>query len=442
MVRRSRSWVLAFLVGEWAIFNFWPMSMLILLLPILKRRKNLRESLEKLKGFENITYVLGEHRMQDFRDRDLIIKAAGVPMDSPYILEARKNGIPVEMTAALFAALSEIMIVGVTGTRGKSTVTHLVHEILAKAFEGQKNVFLGGNVRGVSTLKFLRNAEKGDIAVLELDSWQLQGFAEQKMSPHIAVFTTFLPDHLNYYQNDLGAYLDDKANIFKFQKSDDFLVLGSQAAGIVLEKYGSRIQSEIIEIGTDFLPEEWKVTIPGLHNRYNAALAYRVARLFNLNQEHIRDVIEHFSGVPGRLELIRNYNGINIYNDTNATTPDATLAGLRAFGTMKNVVLIMGGADKNLDMGHLFLDIPVYAKAVVTLPGTGTDKIKKDIENLTKDNIKVAFTASLKEAVSQAVAFARKGDNIVFSPGFASFGLFKNEYDRGEQFNEIIKSLT
>ncbi len=409
----------------------------------LKTKEELAESLEKLRGYENITYVLGEHRMEDFKDRDFILKAAGVPLDSPYIVEARKNNIPVEMSAALFAALSGAMIVGVTGTRGKSTVTHLVHEILHKAFEGQKKIFLGGNVKGVSTLKFLKDVEVGDIVVLELDSWQLQGFAERKVSPHIAVFTTFLPDHLNYYHSDLDAYLDDKANIFKFQKPDDFLVLGSQAAGLVLEKYSGAIASTVLETGTVFLPQEWKVNIPGLHNRYNAALALQVAKLFNINEKDTREVIEQFKGVPGRLELIREYNGISIYNDTTATTPDATLAALRAFGTMKNTVLIMGGADKNLNMGHLFLDMPAYVKAIVTLPGTGTERVQIDLEELIQKNKDIAFEQAdtLEDAVKNALAHARKGDNVVLSPGFASFGLFKNEFDRGDQFNTIVKGL-
>ena len=142
----------------------------------LKTADELAESLKPLKQFANITYVLGEHRLEDFRNRDFILKAAGVPFDSIYIAEAEKQGIPVEMSTALFAALTPATIVGITGTRGKSTVTHLLHTVLQEKYQGSETrVFLGGNVRGVSTLPFLAQAKKGDIAVLELDSWQLQG---------------------------------------------------------------------------------------------------------------------------------------------------------------------------------------------------------------------------------------------------------------------------
>src|SRR3989344_8267606 len=169
----------------------------------LKTKEQLKESLEKLAKFKGIKYVLGEHRLEDFRNRDFILKAAGVPLDSVYIEEAKKNNIPVEMSAALFAKFSGLPIIGVTGTRGKSTVTHLIAHILESA---GKRVILGGNVRGVSNLQLLKEinppAGRADVAVLELDSWQLQGFGEAKISPHISAFTNFMQDHLNYYKNN------------------------------------------------------------------------------------------------------------------------------------------------------------------------------------------------------------------------------------------------
>ncbi len=429
----------------------------------LKTKEELASSVDELKGFVNIEFVLGKHRKRDFRNRDFILKAAGVPLDSPYIEEARKNNVPVEMSASLFAALTPATVVGVTGTRGKSTVTHLVYEILKaspatspidqgeygpnanesdmKIVSRGRQIFLGGNIRGVSTLRFLHNTKPGDIAVLELDSWQLQGFGERKISPHIAVFTTFLPDHLNYYHGSLDAYLADKANIFKFQKEGDFFVLGAQASGVVLEKYGKEIAADLVAASGHDFPADWRIKIPGLHNRYNAALALKTAELLNVGRNIIQKTIEDFTGVAGRLEFRREYNGVKIYNDTTATTPDATLAGVRAFGTSKNVVLIMGGADKGLAMGHLFVDMPNYVKAVVSIPGTGTDRIKKDFQDLEKEGIAFSEAKDLKDAVLKALEVAKTGDNVILSPAFASFGQFKNEFDRGEQFDQIVNEL-
>ena len=155
----------------------------------LKSREQLAESVAQLKLFKNVIFVLGEHRLEDFNNRDFILKAAGVPLDSPYIAEAKKNNIPVRMSADLFAEISSIPIIGVTGTRGKSTVTHMVHAILKEA---GKKVILGGNVRGVSNLELLKEATLEHIAVLELDSWQLQGWGEAKNEPEYFSFYNFL----------------------------------------------------------------------------------------------------------------------------------------------------------------------------------------------------------------------------------------------------------
>ncbi|MEX0672627.1 MAG: Mur ligase family protein, partial [Candidatus Paceibacterota bacterium] len=153
----------------------------------LKTEDELRESVEQLKEYENISFVLGGHREEDFAGKDgenvpdMVIKAAGVPFDSPYVQAAQNAGVSVTMSTALFAKLTPATIIGITGTRGKSTVTHLVADILEAS---GKNVFRGGNVQGVSTLERLPESTEGEVAVLELDSWQLQGFSEEKISPH------------------------------------------------------------------------------------------------------------------------------------------------------------------------------------------------------------------------------------------------------------------
>ena len=183
----------------------------------LKNKKELKLALDKLKKFKNIKYVLGEHKLDDFKNRDLIIRAANVPLDSVYIKEAQKNNIPIEMDASLFARLSLATIIGITGTRGKSTVTKIIYNSLKKHSLKNRNVFLGGNIKGIATLPLLKKAKKGDFVILELDSWQLQGFGDLEISPHISVFTNFMSDHLNYYKGDMQHYFDDKANIFKYQ---------------------------------------------------------------------------------------------------------------------------------------------------------------------------------------------------------------------------------
>jgi UDP-N-acetylmuramoylalanine--D-glutamate ligase len=416
----------------------------------LKTKEQLADSLARLKGFANITYVLGEHRLPDFRDRDMILMAAGVPKDSPYILEARKHHVPVRMSGALFAQLSEIPIIGITGSRGKSTTTQLIYHTLTQSTEGG-TVHLGGNVRGVSNLQLLKDVADGDIAVMELDSWQLQGFGEMKTSPHIAVFTSFLPDHMDYYKGDptspeslgraMDAYFDDKAHIFVHQQPGDVLIT-TPAVFAHIEAYtrrkGYTLTQEVMLTDAADVPDEWLVPIPGNHNRANITLAIEALRATGLPEDLIREGVESFSALPGRLEYLGEECGVKIYNDNNATSPIATLAGLEAVAEEKNVILIMGGSDKKLDMSALLHAIPQYAKEVILLPGTGSDTVREKMPY-------AHAVHSLKEAVGEAFARSEAGDVILFSPAFASFGPppggFKNEYDRNDQFVSLIRVL-
>jgi len=394
----------------------------------LKTKEELRESVERLKDFDNITFALGEHRLEDFQSRDFILKAAGVPDDSLYLEEARRNNIPIKMSASWFAELCEIPIIGITGTRGKSTTTHLLHEVLEAA---GKRVLLGGNVRGVATLPLLRGVHQDSIALFELDSWQLQGFGESEISPHISVFTTFLPDHMSYYKNDMASYFADKANIYKSQSPDDFLIVGESVEEKVLAE--SPEASVTVARADDI--SNFELNLKGGHNKLNASCVYHVASILHIEEDIVRQAFKAFKGVPGRLEYIKETDGISFYNDTTATTPEATLAALDSFD--EKIILLIGGADKDLNMNSLLSALPENVSYAVVLPGTGTDTI---IDSMSVPYIQVK---SMQEAVEKSFEKAKELDakEVVLSPGFASFGLFKNEFDRGDQFNEAVQKL-
>jgi len=399
----------------------------------MKSAEDLAASVKELSALPNVTFVFGEHRLEDFRGRDFILKAASVPLDSIYIAEAKKEGTPIKMSASWFMELSGLPVIGITGTRGKSTVTHMLHAILERA---GKKVLLGGNVRGVSTLALLEEATSDHIVLFELDSWQLQGFGDARMSPELALFTTFYPDHLAYYKNDIDAYLADKANIFLYQKPEDTVILGEQMAFTAVETYGERIVSSIIVAGESLLPADWELLIPGEHNRYNAALALAAARVQGIPDETSRAALESFLGIPGRLQLVALTNGVSFYNDTNSTTPEATIVALHALSeeTRKGIILIMGGYDKGLDMKNLLELVGESTKHVSLLAGTGTELIRDELPE-------AEVFDTLEGAVADAVAHAEPGDIILFSPAFASFGMFTNEYDRGDQFDAIVTAL-
>lgn len=409
----------------------------------LKSKKQLKESLKKLKKFKDIKYVLGEHKLEDFRDCDMVLKAAGVPLDSIYIKEARKNKIPIEMDVSLFAKCApEVILIGITGTRGKSMTTALIYEILKKNEKllGRK-VYIGGNVRGVATLPLLKKIKTGDILVCELDSWQLQGFGEANLpaqagiSPHISVFTSFMPDHMNYYKNNMKDYFADKANIFKFQKKGDILIVRPHVKKIIPRG----IKSKLI-VADEKSVAGYKFIVPGQHQRENLSCAVMVAHLFRIPDLKIKAVIKKFKGLEGRMQYLKTIKGAKVFNDNNATTPEATMADIRALEEEKKggkIILISGGADKNLDLGLYVNVVNTFCKAIILIPGTGTNKLLQNY----KFKIPNKKAKNLKEAVKIALGLASRGDIILFSPAFASFGMFQNEYDRGDQFVKIIKNL-
>jgi UDP-N-acetylmuramoylalanine--D-glutamate ligase len=399
-----------------------------------KTEDQLSSSLETLSdcigpAYTKPTYVLGEHRLEDFENRDFILKAAGVPLDSEYIAHAHGKNIPIYMSAALVCdivmkELPDTVIVGVTGTRGKSTTTELIAHILRT---NGSRVHLGGNIRGVANLPLLGEIEDGDFLVLELDSWQLQGFGDMKISPHIAVFTSFMDDHMNYYKNDKELYFNDKAKIYRNQHDGDILIASPQASGEIIMR-GERVAMSVPE------QQHFDMKLIGGHNQVAAGLTYDVATQCGLDDESIRASIATFSAVHGRLEDVGLCtNNVRVFNDNNGTTEDATVTALNAIVETftKKPILIVGGADKFLPIDTLEETIKEKTKAVVYLSGTGTNRI-----TLPKE---YEFD-KLEDCIAKAFDIAEEGDIILFSPAFASFSkYFNNEYERNDVFVKEIQ---
>jgi len=392
----------------------------------------IKKFLKNKKGAHPVKFVLGKHRLEDFRDVDMVFKAAGVPLDSVYITEARKNGVPVFMDDALFAREAPCQIIGVTGTRGKTTTSNLIYEI---ARVTGKKIYSAGNVRGMATLPLLEKVKKNDLAVLELSSWQLQGWRDLKISPAISVVTNIYPDHQNYYKNSMAKYVHDKEAIFANQKKNDFLVLNKNCEWC--KKMVKRAPGKVVWFSTNDVPRGWDIKILGEHNLENIAAAAAVGKILGLPIAKIKKVVENFRGVPGRLEFVREVRGVKYYNDTTSTMPEATIAALRAIGG-KKIVLICGGADKNLNFKNLAPEIKKYTKAVVLLSGTATPKLQKELKKV-RYSSDAMIVKSMNKAVKTARKFAMRGDVILLSPAAASFGMFKNEFDRGDQFLKEVK---
>jgi UDP-N-acetylmuramoylalanine--D-glutamate ligase len=404
----------------------------------LRSEEQLASSLESLSELDEIRYVLGHHQLEDFRACDFVLKAPGIALDSPYLAEATAHDVPIEMDDALFAKLAPAKIIGVTGTRGKTTVASLIHALLKHA---GRPVHLAGNIMGSSTLPLLRQVEPGDFVVLELSSWQLQGFGDAGLSPQVAVFTNFMRDHMDYYQGNMDRYFQDKANIFRYQKAQDVLVCGRDVADRIAQRFGHSIRSRMTVPMPDEVPLEWDLKLAGQHNRENAALAVVAARVLGLDNRVIREAVENFQVVRERLQLIRTVRGVRYINDTTATIPEATVAALKTVGNhdCQTVILLAGGADK----GGLYWDLLApwlkrHVKALVLFEGSASDRLLTTIGN---PGMPVKTVRSMSAAVAAALSLAVSGDVVLLSPGAASHGLFVNEFDRGEQFTQIVSTL-
>jgi len=391
----------------------------------LKSEDALQESVQRLKKY-SAELTLGGHKQEDFLWADVIFKGPSVPWDMPHIVEAQKKGIPVEMEASFFATYCPAPIIGVTGTRGKSTTASMIYETLKNA---GKKTYLAGNVAGVSTISLLEYITKDDWVVLELSSWQLSGFHRRTISPHIAVFTNFYPDHLNYYKN-LDEYLYDKTAIFCFQKESDTLIAHESVRKYI--KTAAKVTSYTKNTYTNKLKY-----LSGDHNYENASGALLAAVSAGIDRKNAIVTISDFHGLPFRLQKIASIDGVDVYNDTTSTTP---IACEKAIDTLKKkrIILLLGGNSKKLSPDNLVKKINTDVYKIVLLKGTFTDEITPFLD---KSKIKDdTIYANLGQAVHTAFEGIKQGDVILFSPAATSFAHFKNEFHRGEEFNKAVQT--
>ncbi len=425
----------------------------------IKSKDKLAHSLEQLKDLKNVEYVLGQHRQEDFTKVDMVVKTPQAPWSNKHIKLARKHNIPVEVDSSLFFMLCKKPIIGITGTKGKTTTSHLIYHILKKAGKNPVKVGIGQT----PVLDRLRLLKKNSVVVFELSSWRLSALAKSGMSPHIAVFTNFFPDHMNYYRS-MDAYLKDKKNIFIHQKPRDWFICnrGDETVGqlcveaksnvlCVADEHVSDGRSVFAENGEIFINDGIDITatlkvadspLRGAHNINNVMCAMGAAFAYGVPQKTIISAVKSFNGVAHRLEFVAEKKGVRYYNDTAATNPDSACVALDSFE--RPIILIAGGMDKNLTYNAFATKIARKVKGVVFLKGTATEKIVSLIKKeLGGDMEKISFEVvdAMDKAVEIASRGAEDGDVVLLSPGAASFGIFANEFDRGNQFKKEVLAL-
>jgi len=424
----------------------------------LKSKEELAPSLKKLAGLKNVTYVLGQHWPEDFKKVDMVIKTPPVPWTNKYIKMALESNVSVEIDSSLFFKFCRNLIIGVTGTKGKTTTAHLIYKILEAA--GISAVEVG--VSQISVLDKLKDLKKDSVVVFELSSWRLSALGKHKLSPQIAVITNIFPDHLNYYKS-MEEYIKDKKNIFLYQNRKDSSVINGDNA--IMRQFEGEIKSQLIKfsknkvskgksVGIDNgiiyfsdgiderkVMEVREIKLRGEHNLENVLAAIAATCAAGVKLEIIRKVILEFEGIPNRLELVREVNGVKFINDTSATTPEAAIGGINSFS--EPIILIAGGSDKNLDMTTFAKIIRDKVRKVIFLKGPATDKIISAIKEMDNNSANSEFkiVGSMEEAVMLAQKETEKGDVVLLSPGAASFGLFTNEFDRGDKFREAVNRL-
>lgn len=454
----------------------------------MKNAEQLKPTLDSLMNdsslnMKNVTYVLGEHRMQDFAEADCVIKNPGVKIENNRYLRSARA---IETDISMFLRFSKAPIIAVTGSKGKSSTVSAIHFGLCQA--GFK-AFLGGNIT-VSPLTFLDKTDKTTPVVLELSSWQLADLRGRKMlKPKIAVITKIVPDHQNWY-GDMGSYVADKKIIYSEQTEDDFTIIdadgdpfgtGPQEGGTWGELFAKETKAKVIRYsqkklesnvlgawqdkddeghfcGKALLPNNTEVQnilgnvkVPGAHNKTNVLNAALVLSLMGVEAKKTSEILSQWTGIPHRLQYFFTFkNKYKFYNDSCSTVPESAAAASQAFG--KSIALITGGTDKGLNfepLSEMLACKKLGASPVqdlYLLSGTGTDKLvcflnDEDVKYIGPFNSLQELLTKLKADLENSSAPASRTDTIVFSPGATSFGMFANEFDRGEKFMNLVKTI-
>lgn len=407
--------------------------------------KAMDANVKRLKKYSNVKFILGKHATDQVSKADLIVRHQRLRHDEPELVRARKLGKSLESELTIFLKECPARVIGITGTRGKSTTTALLAEMLRvgatrRVASAVRHIWLGGNIL-ISPLTFLSRVKPDDFVVLEMSSFQLEGLGERVVSPPVALVTNFLRDHLNTYSN-MRAYAEAKAQIFLHQKKDGVVFL---PADPLFNAWAKRAPGRVIRFGKDpeaALVEGAKMKLLGEHNQKNAEAATAVALSFGVSVRDIKRALSLFRGLPNRLEWIATKRGIRFMNDSASTTPDATIVAIQATRNKRQgtgrIHLIFGGADKKLIFDELAREIKQRRVSVTLLSGTAHGKIVKAFRRV---GVVFRDAQDLRDAIRLILQTAKRGDSVLLSPGCASFGEFKNEFDRGRTFNRFVRAI-
>ena len=389
----------------------------------------LAEPLAQLASAPIARYALGGHCEEDFRECDLLVVNPAVRPGNPFVQMAAEYGARVTTEIDLFLQHCPATVIGVTGSNGKSTTTAMIDCMLRA--DGRTS-WLGGNV-GRSLLPQLSEIQADHWVVLELSSFQLWRFSQATCAPHIAVVTSFTPNHLDWHLN-YADYRDAKQRILSVQKPEDSAVLNTHDAEVA--NWASCVRGTCVALPSlDRIPP---LRVPGQHNRINAACAWAAARAAGCREDEILQALEPFRGLPERLEFVATLDGVEIYNDSSSTTPESTLAAILAID--RPVWLIAGGKNKGLSYTELLQVVVKRCRGAAFFGATRDRFCKQAIAHA--ESFPCIAVESLQDALAWCSQRARAGDAIVFSPACSSHDQFRNYRHRSDVFRGCVASLT
>jgi UDP-N-acetylmuramoylalanine--D-glutamate ligase len=393
--------------------------------------EKLAESVKKL-GDLPVEFRLGEHREEDFTAADLVVTSPAVAPTSPYLTAATNAGVPVTTEIRLFVERCPCTILGVTGTKGKSTTSTLLHRMLATRYK----TWLGGNLGG-SLLSDLPHMQKTDLVVLELSSYMLWWLGGMRWSPHVGLVTLVTSDHLDWH-GDVQAYVDAKRNLVRYQRPDDYAVLNEEDD--VSRRFAHGAPGHVVLFGLRGR-KPFDVKLPGQHNQLNAQGAFAAAHVLGVSWDEAQAAIRDVDPLPHRLQLVREHNGVRWVNDSIATVPDAAIAALESFPPHR-VIQIVGGHDNGTPMTALCNALAERAKAALCVGDTGK-RIAAGLDgsSLPAGACGVYDCGDLATAVRTARAITTPGDVVLLSPGCKSYGDFNNFEERGNAFAQLAQSI-
>lgn len=388
-----------------------------------------------LKTDKNVRFHFGLNYLKAIKNYDVIIKSPGIPIHIPEIEKAFRLGKITSQTKIFFENCPGT-IIGITGTKGKSTTTALIYNILKQA---GKNAYLIGNI-GEPVLKYLNKATKNDYFVCELSSHQLYNLDK---SPHIAVLLNIYPEHLDYNKT-FAEYANSKANITKWQNKNDYLVFdsGNKTSSRIAQKSKAKKTPINTKYISKIIPLKG-IPLMGEHNLKNISAAIEVAKILKIPKEKIKLGIKNFKPLEHRLEKVGTFKGITFYNDALSTIPEATIGAINALGNNVQTI-ILGGFDRNLKFNNLAKEIlKTKIKNAVLFPTTG-EKIWKEIirQSKNKTAIKPFFIDNMGDAVKIAYKNTDNGKICLLSTASTSFSIFKDYREKGDLFKKYIKKYS